>query len=89
MAPAVAGRASYLRRSSFGTLPTLSSLSPRAPPCLGHDGLYEAVSSPVASYENGKMGRWYLAAGPFFFSVVLGSADLPRDPLLKYQNSQH
>jgi hypothetical protein len=34
------------------------------------------------------MGRWYLAAGPFFFSVVLGSADLPRDPLLKYQNSQ-
>ena len=63
----------------------LEFLRPSLAPCLGHDGLYEAVSSPVASYENGKMGRWYLATGPFFFSVVLGSADLPRDPLLKKQ----
>ena len=67
----------------------LEFLWPSLAPCLGHDGLYEAVSSPVASYENGKMGRWYLAAGPFFSSVVLGSADLPRDLLLEYQNSQH
>lgn len=63
----------------------LEFLWPSLAPCLGHDGLYEAVSSPVASYENGKMGRWYLAAGPFFFSVVLGLADLPRDPLLTKQ----
>ena len=44
----------------------LEFLRPSLAPCLGHDGLYEAVSSPVASYENGKMGPVVFSRRPFF-----------------------